>query len=135
MKVYEILFVDDDPDFREEHRGSLLAAGFVVTEAESAKQAAEVVQTRTFDLAIVDLMMERPDSGFTLAYHLRKQFPDMPIIMVSGVNSEMGLHFSLETPGERDWIKANVFINKPLRYEQLEAEIHHLLGIEEVAHH
>ena len=135
MKTYEILFVDDDPDFRRENCQALIAAGYAVTEAESAAQAEVAIASRKFDLAIVDLMMERADSGFTLAYHIKKQYPDMPIIMVSSVNSEMGLHFSLESAAERAWIKADAFLNKPLRYEQLEADIHNLLGIGNEQHH
>lgn len=128
MKNYKLLFVDDDPDFRAENRGPLEALGFTVTEAESAADAESKMAAGPFDLAIVDLMMEKPDSGFTLAYRIKKAHPEMPIIMVSAVNSEMGLHFSLETAAERAWIKADAFLNKPLRFEQLEYEIERLLG-------
>lgn len=134
MENYNILLVDDDPDFRAEFRGPLEKLGWSVVEAESAADAMTKLNASPFDLAIIDLMMEKADSGFTLAYHLKKVYPTMPIIMVSAVNSEMGLHFSLETAAERDWIKADAFLNKPLRFEQLEYEIERLLGCLSDAH-
>lgn len=134
MKNYKLLFVDDDPDFRAENKPALEKLGFTVVEAESAADAEEKIAAEKFDLAIVDLMMEKADSGFTLAYKIKKAHPETPIVMVSAVNSEMGLHFSLETAAERSWIKADAFLNKPLRFEQLEYEIERLLGCLSEAH-
>lgn len=127
MSKNRILFVDDDPDFRQEFCPLLEAAGYAVTQADSAKQAEELLAGATFDLAVVDLRMERPDSGFTLAFHVKKQNPEFPIIMVSSVNGEVGLNFSLNSSAERAWIKADAFLNKPLRFEQLKYEVERLI--------
>lgn len=134
MKNYKILFIDDDPDFRAEYRPMLEAKGFSVVEAESAAEGFAKFSAEPFDLAIVDLMMEKADSGFTLAYQMKKKSADFSIILISAVNSETGLHFSLETEAERKWIKADAFLNKPLRFEQLEYEIDRLLGCLSKAH-
>ncbi|MDO4586045.1 MAG: response regulator [Planctomycetia bacterium] len=128
MSKYRILFVDDDPDFRAEYRPELEAAGYEVIEADGEVHARELLAKESFDLAIVDLMMEKADSGFTLAFEMKKANSKLPIIMVSAVNSEMGLHFSLETEAERSWIKADAFLNKPIRFEQLKYELERLLG-------
>ncbi|MDO5580158.1 MAG: response regulator [Planctomycetia bacterium] len=127
MSKNRILFVDDDPDFRQEFCPLLEAAGYAVTQADSEKQAEELMAKDAFDLAVVDLRMERPDSGFTLAYHIKKQTPDFPIILVSAVNGEIGLNFSLNSKAERAWIKADAFLNKPLRFEQLKYEVERLI--------
>lgn len=123
-----ILFVDDDPDFRAKHVPELRKMGFTVTEAEGEEQAMEITAKKEFDLAVIDLMMENTDSGFTLCHHLKEESAGMPIILVSAANGEMGMEFTLDSPSERSWIKADVLINKPLRSEQLCFEINRLLG-------
>ncbi len=128
MSNYRILFVDDDPDFRQEISPLLEQEGYTVVQADSGKQAEEFFAKEKFDLAILDLRMEHPDTGFTVAFHFKKAKAEMPIIMVSSVNREMGYNFTLNTPQERAWIKADAFLNKPIRFEQLKYEIEKLLG-------
>lgn len=123
-----ILLVDDDPDFRLEMKTALQDAGFTVTEAESEQQAYEQAQRKSYDLAIVDLIMENSDSGFTLSYHFKKDYPKMPIIILSSSSSEMDIDFSMESLAERSWIKADMLLNKPLRFEQLLYATQRLLG-------
>lgn len=125
-----VLLVDDDPDFLFQQKTQLEAAGFQVVTAAAGQDAEKVLGDRKPDLAVVDLMMENPDAGFTLCYHLRKLFPGTPVIVVSSVNSETGLDFDVATQEERSWIKADAFLPKPIRFEQLKREIDRLLPIE-----
>jgi len=124
---YTILLVDDDHEFRARHRTHLEAAGFSVIEAEGRIRGLEILQRQTFDLAIVDLMMEEMDAGFVLCYAIKKRYPRLPIIMVTGVVRETGVEFSVATAEERAWIKADVLLEKPVRPEQLHREIQRLL--------
>ena len=135
MNEYKILFVEDDPDFRIEYANQLRDVGFAVVEAEGEAAAGEILRKDKFDLAIVDLVMENADSGFTLCYHIKKSFPDMPTILITGINNEMELSFTMESKSEREWIKADALLNKPLRFEQLQYEIKRLLGCEDSATH
>lgn len=125
---YQILLVDDDPDFRSETKQSLQNAGFNVTEAEGEQQAYEMARRKKFDLAVVDLMMENTDSGFTLCYHFKRDYPDMPIVMLSSATSDMDIEFSMESTSERSWIKADTYLDKPIRFEQLLYAVQRLLG-------
>ena len=124
-----ILLVDLDPDFRSSIRQSLGQLGFTVTDVENAAEATEQSKRKKFDLAIVDLMLENADGGLTLCYHFKKDFPKMPIVLLSKAQSEMNIDFSMESASERAWIKADALLNKPLRFEQLMYEIQRLLGI------
>lgn len=135
MKNYKILFVEDDPDFRTENAQKLRDAGFEVVEAEGETSATELLRRDTFDLAIVDLVMETADSGFTLCYHIKKKIPGMPTILITGINEEMELSFSLDSEAERDWIKAEALLNKPMRFEQILFEVQRLLKIEPETSH
>ena len=122
-----VLLIDDDPDFRQKAKQFLQEAGYNVTEAEGENQAYEVVRNKKFDIAIVDLILENSDSGFTLSYHFKKDYPKMPIVMLSSAVNDFGIELSLETTSERSWIKADALLNKPIRTEQLLQAIRRLL--------
>ena len=111
--------IDNDPDFRERTKLFLQDAGYKVTEAEGESQAYEIARKKKFGLAIVNLMLENSDSGFSLSYHFKQDYPNMPIVLMSSSNGKFGIDFSLESAAERSWIKADVLLNKPIRNEQL----------------
>lgn len=125
-----ILIVDDDPDFRFQERVQLEACGFTVVEAETEPRAREILQNNPPDLAIVDLMLEHMDDGFTLCHFIKSKCQNIPVIMVSAVTSETGIGFDASTREERSWIKADAFLTKPLRFEQLVREIKRLMSNE-----
>jgi len=122
-----VLVVDDDIDFLIQTETVLKANGFEVVKAESQKEAEELLQMLKPDLAILDLMMEHFDGGFALAYHVKKLHPGTPVIICSAVTSETGMRFDAATDEERSWIKADLFLSKPIRHEQLLREINKLL--------
>jgi DNA-binding response OmpR family regulator len=122
-----ILVVDDDIDYLHQQQVRLEAAGYQVMIAEGQKQAEDLLEQRLPDLAVIDLMMENQDGGFTLCYHIKKKRASIPVIVVSGVESETGLEFDAATSEERSWIKADRFLAKPVRFEQLLGEIERLL--------
>lgn len=122
-----VLLVDDDADFLTQHRVMLEAAGFEVVTAESESQAEAVLERLRPDVAICDLMMENADAGFALCYHIKKKDPTIPVIIVTAVASETGLEFDSRTGEEKSWIKADAFLTKPLRFEQLQREMERLL--------
>ena len=122
-----VLIVDDDIDYLYQEKTELEAAGYRVTEAQSGDEAEKLLEKMHPDLVVVDLMMEEEDRGFSLCYAIKKRYPDVPIIMVTGVASEAGISFGAETSEERRWIKADALLNKPIRFEQLIREIRRLL--------
>jgi len=122
-----VLLVDDDLDFLEQHKLLLLAKGFEVLTAESQAQAEELLKTARPDVAVLDLMLEHVDGGFALCYHIKKLDPKIPVILVTAVTSETSLAFDASTAEERRWVKADVLLPKPIRFEQLLREINRLL--------
>ena len=122
-----ILIVDDDTDYRFQQRVQLEAAGYAVIEADSEENAIALLETKTPDLAVVDLMMEEMDAGFTLCYYIKKKNPKIPVILVTGVTRETGLEFDAATSEERSWIKADAMLAKPIRFDQLKREIDRFL--------
>jgi two-component system, OmpR family, response regulator len=122
-----VLLVDDDSDFLFQQRLQLEAAGFHVVSAAGANDADRLLEQQRPDLAVVDVMMENPDAGFTLCHRIRRRDPSIPVILVTSVNSESGMDFEAATEEERSWIKADAFLAKPIRFEQLKREIDRLL--------
>ena len=122
-----IVIVDDDPDFRLPLRLQLENAGFTVVEACDRDEAHAAIASQRPAAVIQDLMMDQPDTGFTLCYEMKRQHPDLPVIMVTGVASETGIEFEAITEEERSWIKADVVLAKPIRFEQLKRELDRLL--------
>ncbi len=122
-----ILLVDDDADFLMQEEIALKASGFNILTADSKSQAEEIIARTRPDVAIVDVMMEDTDAGFMLCYDIKKKDPTIPIIMVTSVTSETGLEFDAATDEEKSWVKADAFLAKPIRMEQLKAELKRLL--------
>lgn len=122
-----VLIVDDDGDYRFTMRVQLEAAGYKVVEAESGLNAVSVLERTRPDIAVVDLMMEESDAGFTLCYQIKKRYPNVPIILVTSVTGETGLEFDAATSEERSWVKADALLSKPIRFDQLQREFERLL--------
>jgi two-component system, OmpR family, response regulator len=125
----KILLVDDDLDFLFQVKLQLEKFGFEVVTADTQKEAEEIIAKMKPDLAILDLMMESEDSGFILSYKLRKKYPDVPIIIATAVSAETGVFFGLESDEERQWIKADRYLEKGITAEQLHKEILKLLKL------
>jgi CheY-like chemotaxis protein len=86
-----ILYVEDDPDYREVMRIILESGGYEVVEAATAEEGVEVYKKRTPDIVIVDLMMEEVDSGTSFVKELRLLGNRAPVYMLSSVGESMSL--------------------------------------------
>ena len=124
-----ILIVDDDMDYLLQTRIKVEQFGFKVITAESQKEAEKIIEVTHPDLAIFDLMMENDDSGFILCYKLKRKYPEVPIIIATGVTAETGMLFDITGDDERKWIKADLFLDKGIRADQLQREINRLLKL------
>jgi two-component system, OmpR family, response regulator len=127
-KQKRALVVDDDQDFLFQQKTALEALGWVVTTAEGRKEACDVLDRETPDLAVIDLMMEEKDGGFVLARHIKKLNPQIPVILVTAVTSETGITFDkVGDAAKGKWIMADAVLAKPIRFEQLRKEIERLV--------
>jgi len=122
-----VLVVDDDPDVVEQLTIILQGEGYRVVAGSSQREGEDLLLSTQPDVAIVDLMMEQMDGGFTLCHHIKKKDATIPVILVTGVAAETGLEFDSSTREERSWVKADAMLAKPVRFDQLRAQIEHLL--------
>jgi len=124
-----ILIVDDDVDYLFQMRTVLQGMGYEVISADSRKEAEAIISQKKPDLALLDLMMESHDTGFVLCYLIKNKYPDVPIIITSAVTAETGMMFDLNNQYDREWIKADAFLDKGIRHDQLQKEIEKLLKV------
>lgn len=122
-----VFIVDDDYDYLYQLKNQLERWGCKVVTAESQKQAEEMIKDFKPDLAILDLMMENEDSGFVLSYKMKRKYPDVPVIIATAVASETGMSFGLHAGEDKNWIKADTYLEKGLHPENLKKEIEKLL--------
>jgi CheY-like chemotaxis protein len=123
----KILVVDDDLDYVSQLQTGLENMGAEVIAASGMVEADIFCKLNRPDLAIVDVMLEQADGGFTLCHKLKKKDPSIPIILVSAVSIRHGMTFNVSTQEERSWIKADVFLDKPVPFETIRKEVKRLL--------
>ncbi len=116
----KILVVDDDPRLMSSLSGLLRNDGYEVTEAEGGKAALKVIETETFDLAMLDLRMPGVD-GFDVMEKLALAQPDCGAIVVSGESSFTAVSRALRR-GALDYIR------KPFDPEELLATVESVLS-------
>ena len=126
---FTFLVADDDPDYLYQTVNNLGRAGYKTVAVESQAEAESVIQKMKPSLAIFDLMMENDDSGFILCYKIKKKYPDVPVILATGVAHETGISFSLDSESEKSWIRADRYLEKGIRPEQFDMEIMKLLKL------
>lgn len=129
LKDKTVLIADDDIDSITQLSFQMQNMGMKVLTAETQKEAESIIEKTKPDIAIFDLMMDNRDSGFILSYKLKKKYPNVPVIIVTAVTADTGMIFGLETQEEKSWIKADLYLEKGLRPEQLQLEIKKLLKI------
>jgi len=124
MKTNEnikVLLVDDDLDLLEQHRILLESKNFHVFTASSAKEGWEVYKRIKPDAALLDLIMEEHDSGFILSYKIKKDEhgKNIPVFVVTSATYDTGFKFGASTEEEREWIKCDGILNKPVVLDEL----------------
>ncbi|MDP2957896.1 MAG: response regulator [Longimicrobiales bacterium] len=118
----KILYVEDDPDYREAVRAILEAAGYDVVEASTAEEGLAAFRASPPDAALVDLMMEEVDAGMTLAKELRAAGASIPVFLLSSVGDALSMERALEELG------VAAVLQKPIRGETLVGILRSRLG-------
>src|SRR5512133_3739872 len=112
---FTILIADDDPDYLFQTVYNLGKAGYKTMAVESQAEAESVIDRFKPNLAIFDLMMESDDSGFILCYKLKRKYPEVPVILATAVSRETGITFGLSGGQDREWIRADLYLEKGVR--------------------
>lgn len=118
MNSPEILIIDDEPQIRKLLKITLLANGFKITEASTAREGIIAAANHPPDLILLDLGL--PDeSGHVLLKKLREWY-QKPIVILSVQDEEQSIITALDNG-------ANDYLVKPFRTGELLARIRSVL--------
>jgi CheY-like chemotaxis protein len=124
----KVLVVDDDPDVLDQVSMVLRGRGYEVVPATSRAEGEEMLLRMQPDLCVCDLMMEDMDSGFVLCHTAKKLYPDVPVILLTGVTAATGISFRSQDVRGRAWVQADLILDKPVRPEELGSAVAKLIG-------
>ena len=118
----KILIIEDAADFRVAYREMLEGEGYEVIEAVNGIEGLERLKSETVDLIITDIMMPEK-GGIETIIDIRKDYPDVKIIAISGAvspDSETLLRLTNQ-------YKVSRVLGKPIRFKELFETIDELL--------
>lgn len=115
MDKPKILYIDDDYTILFSAKMSLESICDITTQ-QSPRQAVELLKNDKFDIILLDISMPEWD-GLEVLKVLRKDYPDLPVLMVSGWTSgdarlqqakELGASGFVSKPFNRNAIKETI---------------------------
>jgi TonB family protein len=108
--MYKVLIVDDDPMVRSLVSKILEMKGHQCDQASDGVDGLEKAQNKNYNALVVDIVMPRMD-GLTLLRRIHEQFPDLPVMLMTGFNRLSYLKQPIDEEAFR--AGASDFINKP----------------------
>ncbi len=116
----KILVVDDEDALRTVLSGELESEGYQVDSAADGDEAIKTVQTKPFDLVLLDIKMPKVD-GFEVLKFIKQNYPKMKVIMLTGFAD-------LKNAIESKKLGAEDFVSKPYDLVDLLTTIERVLG-------
>ncbi|MCF7740478.1 MAG: response regulator [Candidatus Marinimicrobia bacterium] len=120
----KILIVDDDYDFVSGVKTVLESADHEVTAAYSREEGMKLFEQEEPDLIILDVMMDEPDDGFTMAQDLKRKHAKASVLMLSSVGQVTGLEFDKDD----EMVPVDAFEEKPIMPNKLLEKVKELLN-------
>jgi two-component system response regulator HydG len=114
-----ILVVDDAPDTLELVQRNLASEGYGVFTAGDVGEAIKLLESAAVDLVITDMKMPEV-SGFDLMRHVRENFPDTEMMMITGYPSVPDAVKAVKTGAEE-------YLPKPFTDEELLSTVERVL--------
>lgn len=105
-----ILLIDDETDYSEMMGFWLMANGYFVRSAISGEEGLDAIRGNLPDIVFLDMQMPGMD-GVTTLRKIRKEFQDIPVIMITAYATEEKKQEAEQTGVNGFFSKGDDFIN------------------------
>jgi len=128
----KLLMIDDDPDFVSGIKSILDKAGFDVEVCYNPKEGLQALQTKKYDLLLLDIMMGRGAEGIMIARKLRKDpgLREMPVLIITGMREQIAFLFPGE-PVHPRFVEVDELVEKPIEPTLLLEKVNNLIQMAE----
>ena len=114
-KIFKVLLVDDDKELVRLLEKYLSKNGIDVSSADSGKKALSLLESRQYNLVILDVMMPEMD-GFEVLKEINEKHSYLPVMMLTAKSDEVDRIVGLE-------MGADDYLVKPFSSRELLARI------------
>ena len=114
-----VLIIEDDISILRGLKDNLTFEGYQVITATDGREGLTIALEKQLDLLLLDIMLPGMN-GYEICRKLKKEKPDLPIIMITARGSEMDTVAGLD-------IGADDYISKPFSIPELLARVRALL--------
>ncbi len=130
--IKRLLIIDDDPDYVAGIKSILDNAGYAVEVAYDPKAGLKALQTKPYDLLLLDIMMGRGAEGVMIARKLRKdpKLREMPVLIITGMREQIAFLFPGE-PIHPGFVKLDELVEKPVEPNVLLEKVRTLIQLAE----
>jgi DNA-binding response OmpR family regulator len=131
-KDIKLLIVDDDPDYVDGIRSILDKAGYAVDVAYNPKDGFEALESKKYDLLLLDIMMGRGAEGVMMARKINKdaELRKIPVLIITGIREQMAFLFPGQ-PVHPRFLPTDEVLEKPVEPNLLLEKVSQLLAMAE----
>jgi len=121
-ELHRVLLIDDDRQTRLKLARSLESEGYAVSSAAGGREALDMLQSESFDLIILDILMPEVD-GFAVLGEVKANpvLREIPVVVISAVDD-------VESMDKCRQLGAVEYLIKPVSAEELSASVSSALG-------
>ena len=128
----QLLIIDDDPDFVAGIKSILEKAEYSVDVAYNPKDGFQALQSKPYDLLLLDIMMGRGAEGVVIARKLRKdpKLRELPVLIITGIREQIAFLFPGQ-PVHPHFVELDELVEKPVEPKLLLEKVSALLKMAE----
>jgi two-component system alkaline phosphatase synthesis response regulator PhoP len=128
----KLIIIDDDPNYVAGIKSVLETANYSVDVAYNPKDGFKALQTKRYDLLLLDIMMGRGAEGVALARKIRKDpvLRELPVLIITGLREQIAFLFPGQ-PVHPHFVETDELLEKPVEPKLLLEKVSSLLKLAE----
>ncbi|HBX68247.1 MAG TPA: response regulator [Chloroflexi bacterium] len=115
MTQTRLLIIDDDPDYVDGIRSILEKANYEVDVAYNPQDGFKALESKSYDLLLLDIMMGRGAEGVMVARKINKDpnLREIPVLIITGIREQMAFLFPGQAVHPR-FLPTDELLEKPV---------------------